>query len=419
MKSDAIALHLNSISKKFPGVKALDNVDFNLKYQEIHAIIGANGAGKSTLVKILSGQYRDYSGIITIEGRQKRILSPKVAVRSGISIISQEIDLVDSLSISENIFLGQELLSYKFWGILDKKHMNEISSSLLRKFGGIDNPDILVSSLSTLEKRIVEIVKAIHRNSKILLFDEPTAELTPKEIKALFQIILELKSNGRSILYISHHLEEVFEISDQVTVLRDGRVVFFSPTDNTTHDEVITHMFGERLSNRTASEKMGHQTPLLDIRNLSSEVLSDIVLEINKGETIGIINIPGNGASNLLGTLFGKDTASSGEIYLDDELLQLNKPRKAIDNGIGYLSGDRHLEGLLGNLSARINIVIPYLKGMSFLGVVHRRPLLELTSQMIEKLGIRTNSYDPNVLELSGGNQQKVLLARWLWVLSI
>lgn len=407
-------LQMHSITKTFPGVKALDNVDFELDQGEVHAIVGANGAGKSTLIKILAGHYNDYLGTIKINGLSLRPLNPRIPLKKGISAISQEINLVENLSISDNIFLGQELLSSKGIGLLDKKRMEKESKSLLEKFGIDYDPNIFINSLTILEKRIVEIIKALHRRAKILILDEPTAELPQKEIKILFQIIQELISNDISVIYISHRIEEIFEISDRVTVLRDGKKVFSNLTEHTNQHEIVAYMLGEELTSSTIVARLEKHTPLLSIRRLNTNFLYDISFEVGAGETIGLVNIPGNGSSQLLEALYGKSRVTSGYVFLDDKLLTLGNPRITISNGIGYLSDDRFAEGLFQNLSLRTNIVIPYIKKLSLFGFIRSNSIIELTSQIISQLGIKINNFDPSIMELSGGNQQKVILARWL-----
>jgi ribose transport system ATP-binding protein len=405
---------MHSVTKSFPTVKALDNVDFDLAYGEVHAIVGANGAGKSTLVKILGGHYRDYSGTVELDGRAIRILSPRISLRMGISTISQDINLVENLSISDNIFLGQEILSRRSFFFLDKKQMESESRSFLSEFGLHREPTTLVSSLAILEKRVVEIVKAFHRKARLLILDEPTAELAPTEITTLFQSINELKGKNISVIYISHRIEEIFTICDRVTVLRDGVKVFSTSTSSTSQSEIAAHMLGEKLTSYARVNTRTDFSPLLRVRDLRTSLLHGVSFDVGAGETIGIVNSPGNGASELVEVIFGKLKATSGNVYLGGERLLNPCPHAAIKNGIGFLPEDRNADGLFQNLSLRANIVMPYLEKLALFGFVRRKSVSDLTSKMINELAIKIAAFDPNIKELSGGNQQKALLARWL-----
>ncbi|CAK7085062.1 sugar ABC transporter ATP-binding protein [Tissierella sp.] len=405
-------LVMEMISKSFPGVKALDSVNFTVYENEVMALLGENGAGKSTLMKILSGVYKRDSGQIILEGQPVEMISPKDATDKGIAIIHQELNLIPYLTVYENIFLGRELKLVT--GVLNKREMIRQSDELLRKLKVNINPNVKVNTLSIAQQQMVEIAKALSLNAKIIIMDEPTDTLTDQEVENLFEIIRELKKEGKGIVYISHRLKEVFEICDKLTVLRDGQFIAEKKVSEVDEDEIIRLMVGRTLEEQFPYIKTNFQEEVLNVENLSNEYIKDIGFTLRKGEILGISGLVGAGRTELAKTLYGVYKKDRGTVTLDGEKVNLRTPKEALDKGIVYVSEDRKHDGLILMMDVRSNMTISALeKFKRFLGIDKKKEN-RIASEYREKINIKTPSLHQKVQNLSGGNQQKVAIAKSL-----
>ncbi|MBU5313910.1 sugar ABC transporter ATP-binding protein [Tissierella carlieri] len=405
-------LIMEMISKSFPGVKALDSVNFTVYENEVMALLGENGAGKSTLMKILSGVYKRDSGQIILEDQPVEMISPRDATDKGIAIIHQELNLIPYLTVYENIFLGRELKLTT--GVLNKREMIRQSDELLRKLKININPNVKVNTLSIAQQQMVEIAKALSLNAKIIIMDEPTDTLTDQEVENLFEIIRELKKEGKGIVYISHRLKEVFEICDKLTVLRDGQFIAEKKVSEVDEDEIIRLMVGRTLEEQFPYIKTNFQEEVLNVENLSNEYIKDIGFTLRKGEILGISGLVGAGRTELAKTLYGVYKKDSGTMTLDGEKVNLRTPKEALDKGIVYVSEDRKHDGLILMMDVRSNMTISALeKFKRFLGIDKKKEN-RIASEYREKINIKTPSLHQKVQNLSGGNQQKVAIAKSL-----
>jgi len=405
-------LVMEGITKEFPGVRALDQVDFQLCQGEVHALLGENGAGKSTMVKILSGSLNKDSGRVLLRGKEVEIGSPSRARSLGIGMVYQELSLVSSLSIAENIFLGR-------WprhrcGSIDWKRLYEMARAELEKLGLDIDPRIRVGLLSVAEQQLVEIAKVVSQNVCILLLDEPTSALSDRERERLFSLIRSLKKDGMSIIYISHRLAEVLEIADRITVLRDGRKVGTVSVGEAREDQLVTMMVGRSLSEQFPKTAAAVGRPVLQAKNLSvSGVLHDLSFEVRRGEIVGIFGLMGSGRTTLARALFGLERVESGEVYVDGARARIGSPMDAIRLGIGYLTEDRR-QGLVPCMSIPPNVTLSSLREFSRFSFLKRKLEEEMAEQFVKDLRIRTPSLKQKVARLSGGNQQKVVLSKWM-----
>lgn len=412
MKTEAI-LNINKLTKSFPGVIALNNISFSLKKGEVHVLLGENGAGKSTLVKILSGAYTKDSGEIIFDGNIIDIKNPKHAQEIGIGVIYQELNLIPHLTVAENIFLGREF-SHSL-GVIKAKKIFEESKKILSELNVDINPNTLVSTLGTAQQQMIEIARALSLDSKILIMDEPTSSLTKNEIQTLFLTIRKLKEKGVSIIYISHRLEEIFEIGDSVTVLRDGNFVGTKFITETDQDELIKMMVNRDLKEHYPKKKFEVGKELLKVENLSTDdFLKNISFRLNAGEVLGIYGLLGSGRTELARTIFGADSFEKGDVYINEKPTQINSPAKAIKEGIGFLTEDRKTQGLILDLSVKENISITSLDELTSFGVIKSKEELQISDKYISELKIKTTGSNQDVRSLSGGNQQKVVFAKWL-----
>ncbi|MHC4279757.1 MAG: sugar ABC transporter ATP-binding protein [Planctomycetota bacterium] len=401
-----IILKMNHIWKTFPGVTALDDIHFELRKGEVHVLLGENGAGKSTLVKILSGAYQKTSGEIFLFNRETNIRNPKHAQQLGISIIYQELNLIQYLSVGENIFLGREPMAGP--GIINDRELFEASEQILRELGVEIDVRQAVKNLGVAEQQMVEVAKALSLESKILIMDEPTSALTEREIAELFATIRKLKSKGVSIIYISHRLDELFEIGDRVTVLRDGKCVGNVNIKDTNKSELIRMMVNRELKEQFPKKKNKPGEEVLRVESLSREsVLHDISFSLYRGEVLGISGLMGSGRTELARAIFGMDKFDSGSIYIRSEVKKLKSPRNAISMGIGFLTEDRKSQGLVLSLSVKENICLSSIERFSKLGRM-------AAAQYVKELRIKTSNLNQKVMYLSGGNQQKVVMSKWL-----
>lgn len=405
-------LEMESITKEFPGVRALDRVDFQLCQGEVHALLGENGAGKSTMVKILSGSLNKDSGRVIIRGKEVEIGSPSRARALGIGMVYQELSLVSSLSVAENIFLGR--WPRRRSGAIDWKRLYAMARTELEKLGLDVDPRTRVGLLSVAEQQLVEIAKVVSQNVYILLLDEPTSALSDRERERLFNLIRSLKTDGMSIIYISHRLAEVLEIADRITVLRDGRKVGTVSVGEAPEDRLVTMMVGRSLSEQFPRTTTPVGQPVLQVKNVSvSGVLRDLNFEIRRGEIVGIFGLMGSGRTTLARALFGLERVESGEVYVDGARARIGSPMDAIRLGIGYLTEDRR-QGLVPCMPIPPNVTLSSLRDFSRFSFLKRRLEEETAEQFVKDLRIRTPSLKQKVARLSGGNQQKVVLSKWM-----
>ncbi|OGU59999.1 MAG: D-xylose ABC transporter ATP-binding protein [Ignavibacteria bacterium RBG_13_36_8] len=412
MKNDII-LKMEGIGKTFPGVTALDDVGFELRKGEVHVLLGENGAGKSTLVKILSGAIQKTSGRISLFGDDTIIKSPRHALALGISIIYQELNLIPYLSAAENIFLGREITNKI--GLIDKRAISKAAQNIMDDLCVEIDVGLPVKNLGIAKQQMIEIAKALSFNAKILIMDEPTSALTETEIKQLFSTIRRLKEKGVSIIYISHRLEELFEIGDRVTVLRDGKKIGTRNIAETNKNELILLMVNREVKEQFPKQKAQIGDEILRVEGLTRKgTLKNINFSLHQGEILGISGLLGSGRTELARALFGADKIDSGKIFIKGVIQKIDSPRDAINIGIGFLTEDRKSQGLILVLSLKENISMPSLNRFSKFGIVNSKLEEEATKSFVDKLQIKTPGINQKVIYLSGGNQQKVVLAKWL-----
>lgn len=415
MKDDKFILQMKNIHKAFPGVIALNQVSLNIKKGEVHALMGENGAGKSTLMKILSGVYTPDTGEIIFNGEKIQIKNPKDALNFGISTIHQELESIPELTVAENIFIGREPY-YKFLGIVKRRQLNQQTTNLFSELGLDINPKAKLSSLSVAEMQMVEIVKAISFKSEIVVMDEPTSAITDREVEKLFAIIQMLKDKGVSIIYISHKMDEIFRIADQITVLRDGCYINSKAASDLNNQKLISLMVGRNIQEMFKKDKVKIGEPLLEVRNFRREGSNQTInLIVNQGEVLGISGLMGAGRTELVESIFGIRKSEEGQLFLRDKLVKIKTPKDAIRNGISFVSEDRKLLGLNLKASVKDNITL-----INFDKITYLNQILNLTKEhslvkdQIKSLNIKVSSHHQIVETLSGGNQQKVVLAKWL-----
>jgi ABC-type sugar transport system ATPase subunit len=406
-------LEMNGVNKRFPGVYALKGVDFELESGEVHALLGENGAGKSTLMKILGGIYSIDEGNIFIEGNAVKVNDVKDAQKYGISIIHQEIVLVPYLSIAENIYLGREPLTKT--GFIDKKTMYENAQKFLCDFDLELTARTPINKLTVAQQQMIEIIKAVSFNSKIIVMDEPTSSLTEKEVDFLFKTIRNLKEQGVGIVYISHRMNELFEITDRITVMRDGSYIGTVKTKDTTNEKLISMMVGRELTSYYVRDFSSTGECVLKVSNLTKKgVLENANFELMKGEILGFSGLVGAGRSELMKCIFGLDAFEYGEIFVNGKKIKIKNPNDAIKNGISYVTENRKEEGLFLIQSVQYNITIKILHEFIKFFRVDSKYENNETTNYIKDLSIKTPSHNEVVKNLSGGNQQKVLISRWL-----
>jgi ribose transport system ATP-binding protein len=406
-------LEMRQIRKTFPGVVALDGVDFELRKGEVHILLGENGAGKSTLIKILSGAYQRNGGQIFLNGREINIRNPKHAQELGIASIYQELTLVPHLSAAENIFLGREPTRPP--GLIDNKRLFKAAQILLDDLGLDISARALIKDLGVAQQQMVEVAKALSLNATILIMDEPTSALTEHEIKTLFVVIRRLKEKGVSIVYISHRLEELFEIGDRVTILRDGKYVGTHDVAAVTRPELVRMMVNRELTEQFPKQKSRKGDEILRVEGLTRKgVLKNISFSLYAGEVLGIAGLLGSGRTELARAVFGADRIDSGKVYVKGRLQHIQSPRGAIHLGIGLLTEDRKTQGLILSLSVKENICLPNLDHFSKIGIVNPRKEDMAVRPVVQELRIKTPSLNQKAMYLSGGNQQKVVMSKWL-----
>ncbi|MCF0148549.1 MAG: sugar ABC transporter ATP-binding protein [Clostridium sp.] len=408
-------LRMEGVSKIFPGVKALDNVDITAYGGEVTALMGENGAGKSTLMKILSGVYQKDTGKIFIDGQEAHIKGIKSAEEYGVTIIHQEMSVLNNLTVAENIFLGNEKYS-KVTGKINKKELIERSKLFLNQIGSNINPNMLVSDLNLGEKQMVEIAKALTKNARVIIMDEPTTALTEVETKSLFKVIDNLKKKGIAIIYISHRMEEIFSICDRVEVLRDGKYAGNALVKGIDNDKLISMMVGRKIEDQFPYREVKVGKEILEVEKLNSNVgIKDISFNVKEGEILGIAGLMGSGRTEVAKTIFGEYKKTSGTIKIKGKEIHIKNIQEAINNGICYLSEDRKKEGCILGLSVAENMILSNLKkyeGKSM--AIDKNKAIKDIDYYIEKIKIKTPNREQIMKNLSGGNQQKVILAKWL-----
>jgi ribose transport system ATP-binding protein len=404
---------MRQIRKTFPGVVALDGVNFDLRRGEVHILLGENGAGKSTLIKILSGAYQKDSGSILLDGREVEIRNPRHAQELGVSIIYQELTLVPQLTAGENIFLGREYSLVR--GVVDNRRLFRAAQALLDDLGVRIPARSTVKDLGVAQQQMVEVAKALSLEARILIMDEPTSALTEQEIKILFDVIRRLKEKGVSIIYISHRLEELFEIGDRVTVLRDGTHVGTLAVADVSRFELVRMMVNREVKEQFPKSPARRGGELLRIEGLSRKgILKNISFSLFAGEVLGIAGLLGSGRTELARAIFGADRIDSGTIYVKGRPCRIRSPRGAIRFGIGLLTEDRKTQGLILGLSVKENICLPSLDHFSTLGIMSPRKEVAAVEPLVRELRVKTPSLNQKAAYLSGGNQQKVVMSKWL-----
>lgn len=411
--SDGVLVQMTGITKKYPGVAALRGVDFDVRAGEVHCLVGENGAGKSTLMRTLTGAEQPDQGAITIDGFSSNGNTPSEAHRLGVSAIYQETDLVPDLTVAQNMFLGHELRNRA--GLLDRAGMRRRARDVLDQLNVSLSVDARVSELTAANAQLVQIAKALSRRCKVLIMDEPSAVLSDHELESLFQIVADLRSRGLGIIYISHRLEELLRIGDRVTVMRDGLWVQTRDVQDTTIPDIVRAMVGRSLEEEYSRVTTARDEIALSVRNLSAHNhFTDVSFDVRRGEIVGIAGLVGAGRSSLLNCIFGAIGSDAGQVVLDGAPLHAKGPRAAIDRGIGLVPEDRRGSGLITSRSVEENLTLPSIDELSQGAALKPKTLREVTNRYIQELRIKTPSGAQPVRLLSGGNQQKVVLAKWL-----
>jgi ABC-type sugar transport system ATPase subunit len=405
-------LTLKNITKEFPGVKALDDVTINIERGTIHGLVGENGAGKSTLIKVLAGIYQPNKGEIILDGKPCRFNSPIEARRAGISVVHQEIKLAEPLSVAENMFLGNVQLKN---GLVDWKGMRRRAREIVEDLGMDIDINAQVSSLTVAKKQIVEIMHAINNNSRILIMDEPSAVLTDRELEVMFRIVKQLRDKGITIIYISHRLDEIFGLCSNVSVLRDGRHIDTIPVASVDRQGLINMMVGREMGQEYPKEVGNVGGTILEVKNLSRGILQDISFEVKSGEVFGISGLVGAGRTELARAILGIDKPESGEVYVRGKKVHYRTFADAIRDGLGLIPEDRKLQGLVQIMSVKRNTTLVNMKRVLRAGVISSSLEEKLSKEYADKLHVVTPSMETEVQYLSGGNQQKVVIAKWLF----
>src|ERR1700758_2013403 len=413
LNSQEPILEVRKISKSFPGVRALNNVDLRIWPGEVHALMGENGAGKSTLMKILSGAYRPDSGQILIDGKAVQFRNPHEARLSGIGIIYQELTVAPNLTVSGNVFLGSELRRFGF--MKDTGEMDRKTQEVLNRLGARFKASDRASRLAVAEQQQVEIARALFYKSRVLVMDEPTAALSDRETDRLFEVVRRLRSEGMAIISISHRMAEVYELADRLSVLRGGEYVGELKRAEFSADKVIEMMVGRRLEDFYEHAKHSAGRVVLEVKNISDgKRVKGANFQLRQGEVLGLAGLVGAGRTELARLIFGADKRKSGEVFLDGKKLQINQPKDAIRAGIGYVPEDRKLQGVFLQMSSGENITMNILGRYSACGVLNFKKLNDRANAEVKAMRVRTASLRSRAGGLSGGNQQKLLLARWL-----
>ena len=407
-------LEMRGIVKEFPGVRALDQVDLTVREGSVHALMGENGAGKSTLMKCLFGIYEKDAGEILLDGERVEFKSPKQALDKGVAMVHQELNQALKRSVMDNIWLGRYPTRF---GFTSEKEMEQKTRTVFEDLGLSIDPKRIMGTMSVAERQMAEIAKAVSYNARIIVLDEPTSSLTEEEVGHLFRIIRTLRERGCGIIYISHKMEEILQISDEITVMRDGAHVATEPADSMTMERIIRLMVGRELSNRFPEKSAKQGDTVLEIKNISSRYakVKDVSLTVKKGEIVGLAGLAGAGRSELLENIFGISAREAGELYLNGKQIFNRTPREAISNGFAFLTEERRATGIFGILDITENTTITALhKYRRWKLLLSDRKRRVDTDKMIRRLAVKTTSRETQIRTLSGGNQQKVILSRWL-----
>jgi ABC-type sugar transport system ATPase subunit len=407
-------IEFKDISKAFSGVQALSHISFRADGGQVCALLGENGAGKSTLLKIMSGALLRDSGTILIDGNEAEFTTPNEGIKNGISLIYQERQLVPELSVMENVFMDG--LPHNAFGIVDFKTAERETQKLIDIFNVKADPCQKVSELSVANQQMVEIMKAVRRDSSIIAFDEPTAPLTENEIKALFKVICHLRSEGKVILYVSHRLEELYQVTDKMVILKDGEFVTSLKTSETNSDELVKYMVGREIGDIYNSLERNHNigNVILELKNLTTNYVTDISLSLRAGEILGFAGLVGSGRSELWEAIFGAEKVLSGEILYEGSPVRFKNPKDAIKKGIALCPEDRKEQGLVLQQPIRMNISFPIMNQISKHGVIRKKKELSLAAKVVKAFRVITPSIEKHAAQLSGGNQQKIILGRWM-----
>jgi ribose transport system ATP-binding protein len=407
-------IEMKGIKKSFHQHVVLDGVDFEVRSGEVHALMGENGAGKSTLMKILTGIYERDAGTVLVNGKEVHYRHPKEAEQDGISVIHQELNIIPTLTVAENMFLGREQTLGRT-GIVRSKDMAEQAKVYLQKLGIEISPNEIAGNLSVGKQQIVEIARALSTDAKCLIMDEPTAALTDREIQTLFEVIHTLKQQGVAIVYISHRMEEIFTICDRISVLRDGQFIGTKKIPETNFDEIVHMMVGRQIGERFPKRKKQIGEERLRVERLTHKgVFENISFSVRAGEILGVSGLMGAGRTEIMEAIFGARKAHEGTIYIDNKPVTIKSPRQAIKHGIAFITEDRKSKGLVLNMSVRENLTLPKSEQLANLGVIQTKKEKDLVQSLIDRLKIKTASPELQVKALSGGNQQKVVFGKWL-----
>jgi len=408
-----MSLQLKKVSKFFSGIKALDKIDINFKSNSIHALVGENGAGKSTLVKILTGFYQQDEGDILLDDRKINFYNPQIALKNNISVVHQETVMFENLSVKENIYIGNQILENKIF--VNWKNVETRAKNILVSLDSKIDPNEIVKNLSIADRHIVEIARALLQNSKIIIMDEPTAALSKKDIDRLFKIIIDLKKKNKSVIFISHKLDEIFEICEEISILKDGKLVTSSEIHNFSKKKVIQKMVGRELKENVANKNIVIDNPILEIKNLSKKNLfKDINFKLNNKEVLGFYGLVGSGRSEVMKSIFSINNVNKGSLFLDKIQYNFSNPIDAINKGIVYLTEERNDLGIINNMSIKDNLTLSILKNISSYGILDIQKQVEVSDDLKKKLNIKFSSTNENIDNISGGNQQKIVIGKWL-----
>lgn len=407
-KEQDIILSIKDVDKSFPGVRALDKVTIEVRRGTVHGIVGENGAGKSTLMKILSGVYQKESGSIIFDGEDIKSTSPVQSMKRGLSIIYQELNLVNTMSVGENIFLG------RFGEMGGMRGVHTKAKDLLRRIGSTIDTHKLVSELSVSEKQMVEIAKALSFDSKLIIMDEPSSSLTADEMKELVKIIHQLKEQGISIIYISHKLDEIFEFCNIVTIMRDGHVIDTKVITELTRPEMIAKMVGRTIENEYPERPDCVGDTLMEVRSINTNKLKNISFKLKKGEILGLVGLVGAGRTEIVRAIFGADKVKGHQIFIDDKPVTIKTPKDAKQAGVALVPEDRKHQGLVLPYSVEANISMASLDKMTRFGFLDKSTEKEIAEKHVKALAVKTPSIKTKVKSLSGGNQQKCIVGRWM-----
>lgn len=415
MNNNDVVLEVRNLTKTFPGVKALDSVQLTLRKGEVHALLGENGSGKSTLMKTIMGIYKQDSGEIILHDKEVNFSSPSDALKHGISMIHQEISLVPALSVSENIWLGREGL-YTSMGLISIKKRNEATKKLLDDIGVSIEPTALVETLTVANMQLVELARALSYDSDIIIMDEPTSALAESEIKLLYEIVRDIKAKGKTVVFISHKMDEIFSICDTVTIFRDGHYIVTKAVAETNSDELIKYIVGHEMKEMFPKEEAEIKDVVLKVENLSNgRLFKDISFEVHEGEILGVFGLMGAGRTEIMQSVFGIDNKDSGDIYVKGKKVKINSPENAIAKGLGMITEDRLNRGVIANLSVRENIAVSSLeKYQGKFGLLKKQEEIDDTDGIIKRINVKVSTPKQTIRSLSGGNQQKAIIGRWL-----